>query len=63
MSELARLLLAAIQRGPIHFADLWEQVDASWTFDEMQSALAELKDLREISQIDATFAFCLAEAA
>ena len=63
MSELALALLAVIQRKPIHFADLWEEVDVSYGFEEMQSALAELIDDGHIQQIDSTFAFRVVSAA
>lgn len=63
MSELAQQLLQVILRGSICFADLWEAVDATWTFDEMQAALTELLDAQKIVQIPDTFAFAPVKAA
>ena len=64
MSELAQHLLTVIQRGPIYYHNLWDAVETDDpTFDEMQSALAELIDAGKIEQIDATFAFRIATAA
>jgi len=63
MSELAQRLLTVIQRGPIEFSDLWAAIPYEDTFDEMQTALAELIDAGEIEQIADTFAFRIVEAA
>jgi hypothetical protein len=64
MSELAQHLLAVIERGPIAYADLWAAVETDDpAFDEMQYALAELIDAGKIEQIDATFAYRIADAA
>lgn len=63
MSELAKCLLTVIERGPIEFSQLWAAIPYENSFAEMQGALAELIDAGKIEQIDATFAFRVADAA